>query len=126
MGFGGYHLGPLGFELMILSGLRTHCILLWLQCLDHCAELITNIVDPSSTIEEDLLEDVWAMKIVASSCFNPKSTRRPLMRYILKALENPMKVVEKKNQDLRGIERRPLEDRGMPLYLTTGGHASHS
>lgn len=48
-------------------------------------ELVTNIVDPSLIIDEDLLEEVWAMAIVARSCLNPKPTRRPLMRYILKA-----------------------------------------
>ncbi|KAL0376150.1 UNVERIFIED_CONTAM: putative LRR receptor-like serine/threonine-protein kinase [Sesamum calycinum] len=56
-------------------------------------ELVTNIVDPSLIIDEDLLEEVWAMAIVARSCLNPKPARRPLMRYILKALENPLKVV---------------------------------
>ncbi|GFP85879.1 probable LRR receptor-like serine/threonine-protein kinase at2g16250 [Phtheirospermum japonicum] len=56
-------------------------------------ELVTNIVDPSLIIDEDLLEEVWAMAIVARSCLNPKPNRRPLMRYILKALENPLKVV---------------------------------
>ncbi|KAG8364331.1 hypothetical protein BUALT_Bualt19G0117800 [Buddleja alternifolia] len=56
-------------------------------------ELVTNILDPSLVIDEDLLEEVWAMAIVARSCLNPKPTRRPLMRYILKALENPLKVV---------------------------------
>lgn len=56
-------------------------------------ELVTKILDPSLLIDEDLLEEVWAMAIVARSCLNPKSSRRPPMRYILKALENPLKVV---------------------------------
>ncbi|KAF5751101.1 putative lrr receptor protein kinase [Tripterygium wilfordii] len=56
-------------------------------------EQVTKIVDPSLIIDEDLLEEVWAMAIVAKSCLNPKPSRRPLMRYILKALENPLKVV---------------------------------
>lgn len=60
-------------------------------------ELVTNIVDPSLIIDEDLLEEVWAMAIVARSCLNPKPNRRPLMRYILKALENPLKVVREEN-----------------------------
>lgn len=60
-------------------------------------ELVTNILDPSLIIDEDLLEEVWAMAIVARSCLNPKPTRRPLMRYILKALENPLKVVREDN-----------------------------
>ncbi|KAF3435705.1 hypothetical protein FNV43_RR22797 [Rhamnella rubrinervis] len=56
-------------------------------------ELVTKILDPSLLIDEDLLEEVWAMAIVARSCLNPKPSRRPPMRYILKALENPLKVV---------------------------------
>lgn len=56
-------------------------------------ELVTNIVDPSLVIDEDLLEEVWVMAIVARSCLNPKPTRCPLMRHVLKALENPLKVV---------------------------------
>ncbi|KAG9135096.1 hypothetical protein Leryth_011584 [Lithospermum erythrorhizon] len=60
-------------------------------------ELVTNIVDPSLIIDEDLLEEVWAMAIVARSCLNPKPSKRPLMRYILKALENPLKVVREEH-----------------------------
>ncbi|KAL2927459.1 hypothetical protein RDABS01_019790 [Bienertia sinuspersici] len=60
-------------------------------------ELVTKIVDPSLIYDEDLLEEVWAMAIVARSCLNPKPSRRPLMRYILKALENPLKVVREEN-----------------------------
>ncbi|GAB4837908.1 hypothetical protein Ancab_027433 [Ancistrocladus abbreviatus] len=60
-------------------------------------ELVTRIVDPSLIYDEDLLEEVWAMAIVARSCLNPKPSRRPLMRYILRALENPLKVVREEN-----------------------------
>ncbi|XP_010263654.1 PREDICTED: probable LRR receptor-like serine/threonine-protein kinase At2g16250 [Nelumbo nucifera] len=60
-------------------------------------ELVTKIVDPSLIVDEDLLEEVWAMAIVARSCLNPKPSKRPLMRYILKALENPLKVVREEN-----------------------------
>ncbi|CAL5387514.1 unnamed protein product [Camellia sinensis] len=60
-------------------------------------ELVTNIVDPSLIVDEDLLEEVWAMAIVARSCLNPKPSRRPLMRYILKALESPLKVVREEH-----------------------------
>ncbi|TXG52219.1 hypothetical protein EZV62_021388 [Acer yangbiense] len=56
-------------------------------------EMVSKIVDPSLIIDEDLLEEVWAMAIVARSCLNPKPSRRPPMKYILKALENPFKVV---------------------------------
>ncbi|XWS54918.1 hypothetical protein CRYUN_Cryun10bG0130600 [Craigia yunnanensis] len=60
-------------------------------------ELVTKILDPSLLVDEDLLEEVWAMAIVARSCLNPKPSRRPLMRYILKALENPLRVVREDN-----------------------------
>ncbi|KAK9108857.1 hypothetical protein Sjap_016917 [Stephania japonica] len=60
-------------------------------------ELMMKIVDPSLIIDEDLLEEVWAMAIVAKSCLNPRPSKRPLMRYILKALENPLKVVREEN-----------------------------
>ncbi|KAI9200607.1 hypothetical protein LWI28_010481 [Acer negundo] len=56
-------------------------------------EMVSKIVDPSLIIDEDLLEEVWAMAIVARSCLNPKPSRRPPMKCILKALENPFKVV---------------------------------
>ncbi|GLT42784.1 hypothetical protein SLA2020_167680 [Shorea laevis] len=62
-------------------------------------ELVTKIVDPSLIVDEDLLEEVWAMAIVARSCLNPKPSRRPPMRYILKALENPLKVVREENSN---------------------------
>ncbi|KAJ8767247.1 hypothetical protein K2173_013644 [Erythroxylum novogranatense] len=60
-------------------------------------EMVTKIIDPSLIIDEDLLEEVWAMAIVARSCLNPKPSRRPFMRYILKALENPLKVVREES-----------------------------
>ena len=60
-------------------------------------ELVTKIVDPSLIVDEDLLEEVWAMAIVARSCLNPKPSRRPHMRHVLKALENPFKVVREES-----------------------------
>ncbi|RDY08822.1 putative LRR receptor-like serine/threonine-protein kinase, partial [Mucuna pruriens] len=60
-------------------------------------ELVTKIVDPSMVVDEDFLEEVWAIAIVARSCLNPKHSRRPPMRYVLKALENPLKVVREEN-----------------------------
>jgi hypothetical protein len=59
----------------------------------HDKESISNIVDPSLIVDEDHLEEVWAVSIVAKACLNPKPSRRPLARYILKALENPLRVV---------------------------------
>ncbi|KAI3464956.1 hypothetical protein Pfo_021619 [Paulownia fortunei] len=60
-------------------------------------ELVIKIVDQSLIIDEDLLEEVWAVAIVAKSCLNPKASRRPSMRHVLKALENPFKVVREEN-----------------------------
>ncbi|KAA8528645.1 hypothetical protein F0562_036000 [Nyssa sinensis] len=60
-------------------------------------ELMLKVVDQSLIIDEDLLEEVWAMAIVAKSCLNPKPSRRPLMRHILRALENPLKVVREES-----------------------------
>ncbi|MED6204343.1 hypothetical protein PIB30_008158 [Stylosanthes scabra] len=60
-------------------------------------ELVTKIIDPSLVLDEDFLEEVWAIAIVARSCLNPRASRRPPMRYILKALENPLKVVREEH-----------------------------
>ncbi|KAA3467002.1 putative LRR receptor-like serine/threonine-protein kinase [Gossypium australe] len=70
----------------------------WLEQTLRCIsiyekELVTKIMDPSLIVDEDLLEEVWAMAIVARSCLNPKPSKRPSMKHILKALENPLKVV---------------------------------
>ncbi|XP_071689010.1 probable LRR receptor-like serine/threonine-protein kinase At2g16250 [Rutidosis leptorrhynchoides] len=59
-------------------------------------ELVTDIMDPTLVVDEDLLEEVWAMAIIAKSCLHPKPSKRPLMRFVLKALENPLKVVREK------------------------------
>ncbi|KAG6517458.1 probable LRR receptor-like serine/threonine-protein kinase At2g16250 [Zingiber officinale] len=60
-------------------------------------DLVTRIVDPFLVVDEDHLEEVWAMAIVAKSCLNPKPNKRPPVRYILRALENPLKVVREDN-----------------------------
>ncbi|KAG2244541.1 hypothetical protein Bca52824_093628 [Brassica carinata] len=62
-------------------------------------EPVTNILDQSLLVDEDLLEEVWAMAIVARSCLNPKSTRRPLMRHVVQALENPLRVVREDSSE---------------------------
>ncbi|KAI4298339.1 hypothetical protein L6164_031912 [Bauhinia variegata] len=69
-----------------------------LSCISiYDKELVTKIVDPSMIVDEDFLEEVWAVAIVARSCLNPKPSRRPPMKYVLKALENPLKVVREEN-----------------------------
>nr|CAD1837336.1 unnamed protein product [Ananas comosus var. bracteatus] len=70
-------------------------------------DLIAKIVDPTLIIDEDHLEEVWAMAIVAKSCLNPKPSKRPPVRYILRALENPLKVVrEDHSSSLRATSSR--------------------
>lgn len=86
-------------------------------------ELVTNIVDPSLIVDDDLLEEVWAMAIVARSCLNPKPSRRPLMRYILKALENPLKVV--REEHTISEQFRATSSRGS-LSATLFGSLRHS
>ncbi|XP_075501701.1 putative LRR receptor-like serine/threonine-protein kinase At2g16250 [Primulina tabacum] len=87
----------------------------WLDATLRCIsmnnkELVTNIVDTSLVIDEDLLEEVWAMAIVARSCLNPKPSRRPPMRYILKALENPLKVI--REESTGSARLRTMSSRG--------------
>ncbi|XP_028789259.1 probable LRR receptor-like serine/threonine-protein kinase At2g16250 [Neltuma alba] len=60
-------------------------------------DLVTKIVDPSMVVDEDFLEEVRAVAIIARSCLNPKPSRRPQMRYVLKALENPLKVIREES-----------------------------
>ncbi|PIN13086.1 Serine/threonine protein kinase [Handroanthus impetiginosus] len=63
----------------------------------HEKDLLIKILDQSLIIDDDLLEEVWAVAIVAKSCLNPKASRRPSMRHVLKALENPFKVVREES-----------------------------
>ncbi|KAH7422466.1 hypothetical protein KP509_12G010100 [Ceratopteris richardii] len=56
-------------------------------------EGISKIIDPKLIVDEDLMEEVWAMSIIAKSCLNPKPSKRPPMKYVLKALENPLNIV---------------------------------
>ncbi|KAG6434641.1 hypothetical protein SASPL_106281 [Salvia splendens] len=60
-------------------------------------EMVNKIMDPSLIVDEDLLEEVWAVAVVAKSCLNPKASRRPSMRHVVRALENPFKVVRDEN-----------------------------
>ncbi|KAH9324072.1 hypothetical protein KI387_004250, partial [Taxus chinensis] len=68
--------------------------------IDHALTLIDiqdknalpRIVDPYLILDEDLLEEVWVVAVIAKACLNPCPSKRPSMRHILKALENPRKV----------------------------------
>ncbi|KAL7601342.1 hypothetical protein Lser_V15G24773 [Lactuca serriola] len=63
-------------------------------------ELVTNIMDPTLMVDEDLLKEVWVMAVIAKSCLHPKPSRRPVMRFVLKALENPLKIVVEEQKRL--------------------------
>ncbi|PWA99133.1 concanavalin A-like lectin/glucanase domain-containing protein [Artemisia annua] len=69
-----------------------------LACINNYdKELVSKIVDQSLVVDEDLMEEVWAVAIVAKSCLNPKAAKRPQMAHILKALENPFRVVREED-----------------------------
>ncbi|KAG6551551.1 hypothetical protein Mapa_006974 [Marchantia paleacea] len=78
-----------------VSDPRTDAWLDWAMPLinPHDKESLPKLVDPSLIVDEDLLEEVWAVAIIAKACLNPKPQKRPSMRHVLKALENPHKVV---------------------------------
>lgn len=59
----------------------------------HDKDNLPRIIDPYLIVDEDLLEEVWAVAVIAKACLNPRPSKRPTMRHVLKALENPRKVV---------------------------------
>jgi len=54
---------------------------------------IASIMDPLLLVDEDHLEEVWAVAIIAKTCLSAKPSRRPTVRYVLRALESPLRVV---------------------------------
>ncbi|KAK6939465.1 Leucine-rich repeat-containing N-terminal, plant-type [Dillenia turbinata] len=97
-----------------------------LSCISlYDKELVTKIVDPSLIVDEDLLEEVWAMAVVARSCLDPKPSRRPAMKYVLKALENPLKVVREENSGSARL-RRTSSRRSWNAALFGSWHHSSS
>ncbi|XP_047325102.1 probable LRR receptor-like serine/threonine-protein kinase At2g16250 isoform X2 [Impatiens glandulifera] len=103
----------------------------WLEASLPCIsiyekELITNIVDPSLIIDEDLLEEVWSMAIVAKSCLNPRPSRRPLMRYVVKALENPLKVIRIENTSSGKLRTISSTGSWNTAFLGSWRHSSSS
>ncbi|KAG0541566.1 hypothetical protein BDA96_02G027700 [Sorghum bicolor] len=54
---------------------------------------IAGIMDPLLLVDEDHLEEVWAVAIIAKTCLSAKPSRRPTARYVLRALESPLRVV---------------------------------
>ncbi|XP_042401649.1 probable LRR receptor-like serine/threonine-protein kinase At2g16250 isoform X1 [Zingiber officinale] len=61
-------------------------------------EMVAKIVDPRLVVDDDHMEEVWAVAVVAKACLDPRPAKRPLARHVLKALESPLKVVREVNQ----------------------------
>ncbi|CAN6682682.1 unnamed protein product [Malus baccata var. baccata] len=89
-------------------------------------EPLNKIVDPSLILDEDLLEEVWSVAIVARSCLNPKPSKRPLMRYILKALENPLKVVREESSSSGKLQTAPSRKSWSATFFGSWHHSSSS
>lgn len=90
----------------------------------HDKELILKIVDQSLIIDEDLLEEVWAVAIVAKSCLNPKTSRRPSMRHVLKALENPFKVVREESFSSGTLRQTPSRQSWTAAFFSSWHRSS--
>eukprot|EP00250_Pteridium_aquilinum_P014010 c21719_g1_i2 orf=913-3699(+) len=90
----------------------------------HDKESLSKIVDPSLIVDEDLMDEVWAMSIVAKSCLNPKPSKRPLTRYILKALENPLKVVREDTLNASGRLRTSSHGSWNGAFFGSWHHSS--
>lgn len=87
-------------------------------------DLINKIVDPSLILDEDLLEEVWAMAIVARSCLSPKASKRPLMKHVLKALENPLKVVRVESLGSERLRTTSSRLSWTTAFFGSWGHSS--
>lgn len=83
---------------------------------------IQKVLDPSLNVEEDLLEEVWAMGIIARSCLDPRPSKRPNMRHIHRALENPLRVVREEHGSSR-IRASPRSSRSA-IFFESWRHSS--
>ncbi|XP_027332518.1 probable LRR receptor-like serine/threonine-protein kinase At2g16250 [Abrus precatorius] len=89
-------------------------------------ERLIKIVDPSLIVDEDLLEEVWAMAIVANACLNPKASKRPPMRHVLKALENPLKIVREENTSSARLRTNSSSKSWSTAFFGSWRHSSSS
>ncbi|XP_009784605.1 probable LRR receptor-like serine/threonine-protein kinase At2g16250 [Nicotiana sylvestris] len=87
-------------------------------------ELVANIVDPSLILDEDLLEEMWAVAIVAKACLHPRPSKRPEMRRVLKALENPFKVVREGSFNSTRLRTTSLRRSWSVAFLGNWHHSS--
>ncbi|KAL3351561.1 hypothetical protein AABB24_019906 [Solanum stoloniferum] len=87
-------------------------------------ELVSKIVDPSLIIDDDLLEEMWAVAIVAKACLHPRPSRRPEMRRVLKALENPFKVVREGSFNSIRLRNTSSRQSWSAAFLGSWNHSS--
>ncbi|XP_047176604.1 probable LRR receptor-like serine/threonine-protein kinase At2g16250 isoform X2 [Vigna umbellata] len=87
-------------------------------------ERVTKIIDPQLIVDEDLLEEVWAMAIVAHACLNPKPSKRPPMRHVLKALENPLKIVREDNSSSARLRSNSSRKSWSTAFFGSWRHSS--
>lgn len=87
-------------------------------------ELVAKIVDPSLILDDDLLEEMWAVAIVAKACLHPRPSRRPEMRRVLKALENPFKVVREGSFNSRRLRNTSSRLSWSAAFLGSWHHSS--
>jgi len=52
-----------------------------------------DIMDPLLLVDEDNLEEVWAMAIITKTFLSAKPSCRHLAHYVLRALDSPLCVV---------------------------------
>ncbi|KAL6647800.1 hypothetical protein ACP70R_015237 [Stipagrostis hirtigluma subsp. patula] len=71
-------------------------------------ESVAGVVDPLLVVDEDHLEEVWAVAIVAKTCLSSRPSRRPSARYVLRALESPLRVVRPGSRSGSARRQQPL------------------
>ena len=54
---------------------------------------IAGIMDPLLLVDEDHLEEVWAVAIITKTFLSAKPSCRHLAHYVLRALDSPLCVV---------------------------------
>ncbi|KAG6534687.1 hypothetical protein ZIOFF_008590 [Zingiber officinale] len=85
-----------------ISGSNNAATNRWLEEMVACIsimekEAMEKIVDPLLVVDDDHMEEVWAVAVVAKACLDPRPAKRPQARHVLKALESPLKVVREVN-----------------------------
>nr|CAB3451881.1 unnamed protein product [Digitaria exilis] len=87
---------------------------------------IADIIDPLLVVDEDHQEEVWAVAIIAKTCLSTKPSRRPSARYVLRALENPLRVVRRQGSSRSNSARlRSSSSRSSWQSVFQGNNGHH-